>query len=484
MLNIKRVWSKLGILAMAVLFAACGGGGGSDGGSGSAAVHEDQNVIYVGTARNTVAAARDDASIPPFNIVTFNGGTVIRVYNSPDSSHVAALVYSASTNVYNLYVSESNGAYTTRVTNLPPGRSLFNITWAPDGKSLAFLADYYTVAKYELFRTGALFEPGIPPDSSASTFRISGTIDSSSTLDIASPQWSPDGSKIAYLVTDSARTTARHVVGLNIYNVNGGARNSLRLTPSFQGYQDIRGYSWSPNGKYLAYSSNPLSDGVYQVYQIEFLQNTIVLSRLSSQTGYSHYNGLSYSSDSKMVAAIEYNSTLGVRNIHIWSSATGNVVHAINPKTGDIFDSFEWAPQLPLMAYRTYNKTLNDTSLFLADPATNNLAILINSGSTTGDQTSLYYWSHDSDRIATIFKNTNGYGLKVYNRIGGQWTTVAGPVASPRVIFQARWSQDDLRLAYMTYESGCSNAEIHSTSPTALDVINLGSIYCQGLFVY
>ena len=82
-------------------------------------------------------------------------------------------------------------------------------------------------------------------------------------------------------------------------------------------------------------------------------------------------------------------------------------------------------------------------------------------------------WSHNGDRLAYSVGNMadNTLSLSVYRlATPDQPVEVAGPFANGSLISRPVWSQDDARLAFKTFQAGCSS-KLYSTSSTEHNVI-------------
>ncbi|HKR62956.1 MAG TPA: PDZ domain-containing protein [Thermoanaerobaculia bacterium] len=110
-----------------------------------------------------------------------------------------------------------------------PGIRERDVTWSPDGKSLAYLSD--RTGEYEIYlrnADGTGEERQVTKGASAWRF---------------TPQWSPDSTKLAY----SDKDHAVHVVDVATGKLTDVDRDE---------YGDITDYRWSPDSKWLTYTKN------------------------------------------------------------------------------------------------------------------------------------------------------------------------------------------------------------------------------------
>jgi len=426
-------------------------------------------------------AARDDGSISPFGLISFTGGQPFDLLVSPDGKHVA-FEASNSAGLTNLYVVHSNGAYFTQVTNLPTGRSITKVAWSPNGDQLVYLADALAANKQELFKTTLAFDSS--PNISAGNVLISGTI-SSSALDIADPSWSPDGSKIAYLVTNSNYSTVNKVIGVNYHDVSIGGRHSVRLSSpvTFPSYRDITGYAWSADGNRLAYLSNPANDFRNYVYQVDFTAASLAPIVAALENGYSVID-VAYSADSQSLATRRFNAGTSQYRMKIENAASGSEIYRVD--TAGRISRMKWGNQTSVLAYRVENDATGNYSLYVADLDRAVYDIYLHNGDTSSENALSFEWSHDDDRLSLTTNGTSSpfiNRLRAYNLSSGNSVLLA-TLPSGRLIGGARWSLDDQRIAFSSADAGCRNAQVHSTPATSSNVIDLDDFDCPRGFVY
>jgi TolB protein len=144
-------------------------------------------------------------------------------------------------------------------------------------------------------RAGIFQIATIDPDGLNRTFLTSGRV---ANLD---PQWSPDGSMIAF---DRA---GRHE-SLRTMDADGtNVQTVLRLS-SLQGFLFIEGLSWSPDGQQLAFSALRTRTGAFKLFVIDVAGTG--LTRLSGQADNDVHP--SWSPDGTEIAVESYPSRTGV----------------------------------------------------------------------------------------------------------------------------------------------------------------------------
>lgn len=512
------------LLSSALVLAACSSGSSSDGSSDSGpALRVPQNIIYIDSATNTkLMATNDDGSVTPFALVSVTGGTIVR--NSPkksqDGQHVAYIVTDGSTD--NLFITHANGAYNEQVTSLPANRDVNTVLWSPDSSKLIYLADANVDDQYELFMATLSVNAA---SLSTSTEVISGSV-SNTALDIASPSWSPDGSKIAYTVTDSRRTTARKTIGINYHDVSIGNRHSVRLSPTpFAAHQEIFSYTWAPDSNHLAYLSDDVTDSELRAFKITFALGTFTRMVRSLPSGFS-VTRMAYSSDSGHLATITFNSTTfqfrlvteapddastfivhdNVGNISrfSWSHNNGNILayysndaagtsilYRLDVSTGtrtelnttrligDSIKSIDWSPNDDFIAYLSGPGTVVQ-DMYLVDPTSPD-PILVQDGNAGTPAFQPVSWSHAGDRFS---HTVNSGSVFVYPLASpNQSIEVVGPFALT-VFSRAIWSRDDVFLIVRADGGGSCVTDFLISKTTENNVQTVSDVECRSGILY
>lgn len=133
----------------------------------------------------------------------------------------------------------------------------FHPQWSPDGNHIAYITDKGSITDREkpLFGSYKLATFNLQTDAIVIQSTLKGNI--------TSPNWSPNGTEVAF-VSDFQGIP-------NIYKLNLKNKTILPLThlePGISGITELMpAMSWSRNGRYMAFSS--LHKGAWQIYRLE-----------------------------------------------------------------------------------------------------------------------------------------------------------------------------------------------------------------------
>src|SRR5438093_7354118 len=167
---------------------------------------------------------------------------------SPDGTKIAFV--SERDGNAEIYVMNADGTDTTNVTRNPAPDQW--PTWSPDGSKIAFESTRdYSTDIYVINADGS-------NQSQVTSARWWAAHPAPSTIiwSARSPDWSPDGSKIAFVAWDGS------MAGIQVMGANGGQHSFLR-----QDWQYEVAPSWSRDGKQIAFASN--RDGKMELYVMD-----------------------------------------------------------------------------------------------------------------------------------------------------------------------------------------------------------------------
>lgn len=143
---------------------------------------------------------------------------------SPDGEKIAFLSSpERDLSNFTLWIISADGSNMSQVSDIQVGHEY--ISWAPDGKSIAFATDYHC---------GDIFSINVDGSNLQQLTETRGCANQ--------PVWSPNGKQIAFLGSE-VRTNVWHQVNWQIYIMNSDGSN---IVPVTQEDVNPRFFSWSP----------------------------------------------------------------------------------------------------------------------------------------------------------------------------------------------------------------------------------------------
>lgn len=229
----------------------------------------------------------------------------VPAYNATWSPDGTKILYDAGGSIFT--INKDGSSIKTLITS----DTFYNASypaWSPDGSKIVFSGKKTNISNGQIFTMNSdgtnivqisNFVP-IEPDKVETT--------------CTKPFWSPDGSKISYVV----KILSGSFSGQDAYNstgsyiVNTDGTNTQKSPYAGGGY-----FRWSPNGTKIAYVTNSTSFGLYAV-SIEDLNTketkSIDIPNSSSNTGNDGNLLISWSKDSKKIAVESVTKDLFVIN--------------------------------------------------------------------------------------------------------------------------------------------------------------------------
>lgn len=225
---------------------------------------------------------------------------------------------------------------------------------------------------------------------SASNELISGPVNPIR-LDIASPSWSPDGTKVAYTVIDDTMNTANQVIGLNYHDTNIGNRHSIRLSSpaDFPSYQDIPDFTWSADSLHMAYRSDDIANGFYRVFKIDFAASSLLPTSSSLPINYAA-QAYAFSADSQYLATVLRKQS-GTTIYQLFTSVSGAGADVFKAESIQNPMSINWANQSPLLAFSATDQS-GVGHLYQLN-MNNGISTLLSTGTQPGERVENFDWS-------------------------------------------------------------------------------------------
>jgi tricorn protease len=195
---------------------------------------------------------------------------------SPDGKRA---VFTARGDVYTVPAKKGS----TRSLTRTPGIRERNATWSPDGKWIAYISD--RSGEDELY---ILAQDGMTPETRITT---------DGTMHRLAPVWSPDSKKLLFADKD-----------VRLWYVDLETKKPVLIDQGH--YDDLQGYSWSPDSKWVAYGKTSSNhNSVIYLYSLADSHITPVTAEF-----YSSWSS-TFDPDGKylyFLSSRNYNETLGV----------------------------------------------------------------------------------------------------------------------------------------------------------------------------
>jgi WD40 repeat protein len=267
------------------------------------------------------------------------------------------------------------------VTDLPPDSPVTVAGWSADGTRLA-LSSEHSGRNYVVDADGTVLPhrtdggccwfvstPWLSPDGTTAlegadvdtlrmrdvrtdgvrTLRLEPQLGDPGTVGISPAAWSPDGSRVALLVSESDGTAFLPSIAV-VDRTTGSARQVLRQVPGH-----IRQVSWSPDGSRLLVIAGPWSDSTELenlnplvhpketgVYLVPVDLPVPAMRPLPGPIARGHFVAATWSGDGDRIAAIDFTPT-NRRLVVMDADGSGSRVLAELP-SNELFTGLAWHP--------------------------------------------------------------------------------------------------------------------------------------------
>jgi Tol biopolymer transport system component len=211
------------------------------------------------------------------------------------------------------------------------------------------------------------------------------------------PNWSPDGSQIAYSTRPSG------VVAISIFDLAANESRQLTDTDRSPSAPD-----WSPDGKEFAFIYNPAHPGInYELYRMDANGKNFV--RLTDSAGYQSYDNPDWSPAGDRIL---FSADLeGTHDIYIMDPDGSNVQQLT---ATDVHDrSPVWSPDGTQIAFETYRD--GNWEIYVMNADGSNPTNISNSVSRELWPS----WSPDGTRIAFQSDRDGNWEIYLMNADGG-----------------------------------------------------------------
>jgi Tol biopolymer transport system component len=164
---------------------------------------------------------------------------------SPDGSKIA-FTSTRDGDGEEIWVMNADGTNQVKLTDTPGSQNL-QPDWSPDGSKIAFLTNRHSPYNFELYVMSV--------DGTNQT-RITNNMDLAGANNDYYPEWSPDGTKLAFVYDGG---NAAHTDQIYVMNADGSGRVNLSNNSAYE-YNP----AWSPDGSQIVFMSD--RDGNFELY--------------------------------------------------------------------------------------------------------------------------------------------------------------------------------------------------------------------------
>lgn len=300
---------------------------------------------------------------------------------SANSSGIAFIYDSPTTSTFELWASLADGSGSAQINPLPSGggTGVIRYDWSPDSSQIAYVSRQRNTQNPEVYVAAA--------DGSSPTIQHTPFSDASA-RGARDVKWSPDGTYLAY--------TSNHMVGVNSYQLyvvtdRAANRDAAVLATNFNG--TISEWEWMPDSSSIVYRGTSFSSlaRIYKKDALELHSPTSVPASEDNLGAFALADGditdFALSPDSEKIAFLQHRIFVNTEQLFANSTAGGMAasLHApfdnAQPKNLDVY---QWSPAGDRIMFgitqRDGGNMILSTNVFATDPDGSNLRLLNNSG--------------------------------------------------------------------------------------------------------
>jgi Tol biopolymer transport system component len=384
-----------------------------------------------------------DAEPTPLSGTLVADGDVDRFFLSPDGRHVA---FSADKDIdgqLELFVAPLDGSsqpINVSASFVAGGAfQPFFFQFSPDGSRIAFVGDMLADERFELFVA--------PIDASSAPVPVSGSLADGGDVDVDEFSWSPDGRRLAFLadkVTDGVNE-------LFVVDAAGGAEPLAVSSVLVEGGQ-VEGFAWSPDGARLAFRGSKETPGRQELFvtRPEGASEPEKVSGQLQDVAAVNSDPL-WSPDSTRIAFAGDLVVNGIFEVFVTPAEAGGApfrVSGVSQAFSDIV-GFRWSPDGTRLAFNMDKNADNADEVFIATAAGGTEPIRVSGAFATDEEAFNVQWSPQSDRVAFFADDSVPAQFELFVANAGTVDSAlptSGVVDANEDVFQFAWSPDGSSL--------------------------------------